>query len=117
MPTSLLIAITVLAGAFGNVLMKIGTGKLPTITFSTASLSGIFTSPYIILGAALMIGTFPFYNMVLQRLSLTIAFPLITSLMFVTATIISVLLLKETLTIVQVFGLILVIAGLFLVAR
>lgn len=105
------LVIAILAGTFGNILMKLGSKNLPESPLS------ILSSPLSLLGIALLAISFPFYSMVIQKLPLSVAFPLVTSSTLVLVVVISYFFLKEPLTFVNIFGILLLIAGLFLVAQ
>ena len=117
MPSWIAIIIAVAAGALGNVLIKAGTQKLPAVSWNPSTLGQLLTNPYVLGGILLMVATFPFYSMVLQRMSLAVAFPLMTSAMFILATILSHFIFKDALTGMNILGIFIVILGLWLVAR
>ena len=116
MSTIFLIAISILAGAFGNILIKIGSKNLPTVIDGTI-VQKVLTNPSLVVGVLLMAAMFPFYTLALQRMSLSVAFPLITSSTFLVVALISYFFLKEPLTFVNILGILLLIAGLWLVAQ
>lgn len=117
MPTPLLIIIAILAGSFSNVLIKIGTGQIPAVSVSWGSLVKIATNPYIVVGVFLTVVTFPAYTAIYQRMTLGQAFPLITSSMFLVATLVSALFLKEALTPLNYLGIVVVVLGIWLMTR
>lgn len=116
MSTFVLVTISILAGALGNVLIKIGTKTLPQ-TLDGSIVQKVLSNPSLILGVLLMVGMFPFYTLALQRMSLSVAFPLITSATFIVVALISYSFLKEPLTLVNILGILLLVAGLWLVAQ
>ena len=107
----LALAITILAGTFGNLLIKLGSSGLPSNPLA------IIAQPKVLGGVLLLTLSFPFYSMVIQKLPLSVAFPLITSSTFVLVVLISYFFLKEPLTVPNFLGILLLIAGLFLVAQ
>ncbi|MBI4239753.1 EamA family transporter [Candidatus Uhrbacteria bacterium] len=113
MLTTLILAIAVLTGALGNVLLKIGTRALP----STLDIGKILSNPMLIIGVLVMISSFPFYTLTLQRMSLGIAVPLLSSLTFLAVLVISYFVLKEPLTLTNFFGILVLIAGIWLIAQ
>lgn len=105
------LAIAIVAGALGNILIKIGSRGLSDHPLA------ILSSPISLIGIVVLIASFPFYSQVLQKLPLSTAFPLVTSSSFILAALVSYFFLKEPLTAMNFFGMLLVIAGLFLVAQ
>lgn len=105
--------------AFANVFLKFGTQKLPELTVGNlaANLSRILANVWILLGALLFIANFPLYNLILQRMKLSIAFPLITSSAFAVALIVSVFVFHESLRLSQYAGFGLLIVAIWLLAK
>lgn len=105
------LAIAILAGTFGNIFIKLGGSG------ASSNPLAILGQPWTLAGVALLTGSFPFYSIVIQKLPLSLAFPLITSTTFVLVILISYFFLKEPLTLVNILGILLLIAGLFLAAQ
>ena len=115
MQTFIILVITILTNAFANIFLKIGTQKLPALDFK--NMGKLLSNPWILLGAFLFIVNFPLYNMILQRMKLSIAFPLITSTAFAVAIIVSIFIFHEGLKTPHYVGLVLLIIALWLLAR
>lgn len=115
MPLAAIIVINIILGALANILLKIGSMRLPPLT--VANFWKITISPIIIIGIVLFILNFPLYSLILQKMKLAIAFPLITSLTFLAATIIAVVYLKEGLSPWQYMGIVVLAIGLWLLAK
>lgn len=115
MQTIIVLILNVIVGALANVFLKIGTMRLPDLTYS--NIIKIVGSPFIIFGVLLFILNFPLYSFVLQKMKLGVAFPLVTSLTFIMVVLISAFYFKEWLNWIQYLGLILLITGLWLLAR
>lgn len=115
MQTTIILIITILSNALANVFIKLGTEKLPAL--DAHNFWRIFTNVWIMLGALLFATNFPLYNMVLQRMKLSVAFPLITTSAFAAALIVSVFVFHESLRMPHFFGLGLLIIALWLLAR
>ncbi|MFH1194049.1 MAG: EamA family transporter [bacterium] len=113
----LMFALAVGANAIGTILIKIGTGKIGDISFSSASILDILKNIYILGGLFLYTASFPAYNYILQKLNVSVAFPIFTSVSFAAVVIISFFFLKESISILQAAGLLLVIGGIVLLAR
>ncbi len=115
MSTALIVILTIVMNALANVFLKLGSQKLPALDLQ--NFWRIFTNAWIMLGAFLFVANFPLYNMVLQKMKLSIAFPLITSSAFAVALIISVFVFHESLRVPQYVGLLLLTIGVWLLAR
>lgn len=112
----LIFALAVVGNAIGTILIKFGTGKIPPIGFSIESILAILKNFYILGGILLYAASFPAYNYILQKLNASIAFPVFTSASFAIVVILSFLFMKETLSVLQLLGLILVMGGIALLA-
>jgi len=112
----LIFGATVLINVIGTVLIKFGSSKISSINLSLASIWSIISNWHILLGIALYAGSFPAYSYILQKMSVSVAYPIFTSLSFAGVVVISVLFLKESLTMMQFFGLALVIGGIVLLS-
>ncbi len=112
MSTPLLVAISVIIGALGNIFVKLGTKTLPT----TLDIPKIIYNPILMLGVLFMVVSFPLYSMVLGRMNLSIAFPLNFSLTFLIVVAASYLFLKEPLTLVNFLGIICLVIGMWLIS-
>lgn len=118
MPTVLLIILTILANALANVFLKIGADSLRPQT-NGPLLDGFLAlvrNPWVLLGAFLFVTNFPLYNILLQRVRLAIAYPLVTTAAFALTIIISALFLKERLMVGQYVGLALLSIAIWLMA-
>ncbi len=115
MQTFFLVVIAVASGAIGNLLIKLSSQSLPqAITFE--AMGKMFTNPMLLVGILFLAGSFPAYSLVLQRLPLSLGFPLVQNLAFVTLLVVSYFFLKEQLTFINLVGILLLIVGLFLAA-
>lgn len=112
MTVALVFAAAIAANAIGTVLIKIGTSKIPPVSLSLTSLADIIFNFYILAGVGLYIFSFPAYSFILQKLNVSVAFPIFTSLSFVAVVLLSSFWLRESLTILQIFGLLLVVGGI-----
>lgn len=119
MQTTIILILTILANAFANVFIKLGTQKLPALTAGNlaGNLGKIITNGWIMLGALLFVTNFPLYNLILQKMKLSVAFPLITSSAFAVAVIVSVFVFHEGLRLPHYAGLVLLVVALWLLAR
>ncbi len=118
MQTTIFVIITILANAFANIFLKMGADRLPPLAGGNLVQNAIkfISSPYILIGALLFATNFPMYNIVLQRLKLSIAFPLVTTTAFALTVVISVFFFKEALSAAQYGGLLLLAVAIWLIA-
>ncbi|MBI2551728.1 hypothetical protein HYW17_00295 [Candidatus Uhrbacteria bacterium] len=119
MQTTIILIITILANALANVFIKLGTKTLPALEPANLiqNLGKIVTNGWIMLGALLFVTNFPLYNLILQRMKLSIAFPLITSSAFAVAVVVSVFVFHEGLKVPHYAGLGLLVIAVWLLAR
>lgn len=119
MQTAVILIITVLANALANVFIKLGVQKLPALQAANLipNLGKIFTNVWILAGAFLFVTNFPLYNLLLQRMRLAIAYPLITSLAFAVAVLAAVFIFHEGLRAPHYVGLALLVIAVWLLAR
>lgn len=112
----LIFAIAIAANTAGTILIKLGSSRISAIDFSLASVLNILSNWHILSGIALYAASFPAYSYILQKLSVSVAYPVFTSISFAAVILMSSLFLKESLTILQFFGLALVVGGIILLA-
>lgn len=115
MRIAIILILNIIVGAVANVFLKKGSLALPPLTLT--NWWKIIASPWIVIGVILFIINFPLYSVILQKMKLAIAFPLITSLTFVMVVLISLLILKESLTIAQYIGIVILIVGIWFLAK
>ena len=113
-----LLGLAVLFNALANVTIKWamhGESSLFAEGFSTA-VKGLAVNYWLWAGLALFGLAFVLYSLVLTRVNLSIAYPVMTSLGLVIISLVSVLVFKEVITGVQAGGLLLIIIGVWLVS-
>ena len=110
----LVLAMTLNAAA--NVLLKIGAMQIGAL--SEPGLVGRFvTNYYLLAGLALFALNVAFYAAALTRLQLSLAYPVMMAGGILIIVTISILFLRETLSALQMLGLLFVIVGLVLITR
>lgn len=117
MPTYIIVALAIAMGALGNFFIKIGSKALPTTALSTENILKIATNIPLIIGIICLFASFPFYSMTMQRMNLGIAFPLVQNVTFAVLLVLSYFFLRESLTLINFLGIILIMVGLILAAR
>jgi len=115
----LMLAFTIFANAFANIFVKIGVAKIPTVTAKNflQSIPKILLNPFILLGALLLIVSFPAFSLVLQKMNLSVAYPALVVGAIIIVTIFSFLFFKESISLVQFLGLAFIMAGIWLLFK
>ena len=112
----LFLALALVLNATANVLLKIGAARLGGL--EEPGLPGrLIANPHLLAGLSLFALNVIFYLLALTRLSLSIAYPIMTAGGVVIIVAASVLLLQEALSMRQGLGLLLLILGIVLVAE
>lgn len=115
----LFLIIALILNAFANVLMKIGAihnGKAALVSGFPEKIIFFMKNPYLMVGIFLFGLNIIFYFFALTKIKLSIAYPIMTSGGFLIISIVSVLFFKESLSSVQIFGIILLVTGITLVS-
>ncbi|MBD0378920.1 EamA family transporter [Paenibacillus sedimenti] len=109
---------SILLGAVGQVLMKLGATKLnmAAATSFFAKLLTMFTQPYIIAGLFCYGLSAVFWIFGLTRLQLSAAYPMVAA-GYVIVFILAVFLFKETVSLVKIGGLLMIIMGVIVLAK
>jgi multidrug transporter EmrE-like cation transporter len=113
----LILAAAILLNASANVLIKIGMLKVGQGPNLKGVLFRAAVQPAVLFGIICFGLALAAYSLVLSRLSLSIAYPVNVSLGLIIVVISSYFLLNESITFVQILGFILIISGVYLVAR
>ena len=109
--------ISIVLNALANILMKAGAIQQQPTDSMVGYLWQMGTNLYVI-GGVLCFGlALAAYNFVLGRINLSVAYPINTSLGYVLVILASWLLFRENLSLVQVGGIGLIVAGVWLVAQ
>jgi multidrug transporter EmrE-like cation transporter len=113
------IVIAVLTGTFAQTMMKLGTrqlgafGEMPFFTY----LFKLLTTPLILFAIASYGFGVIFYMFMLSRLDLSFLYPVMTALGLISTTAISATVLGERVSVARLGGIVLMVAGVFLVSR
>lgn len=116
-----LVAICIVFGAVGQILMKNGMSQVGEIgglgkLVSPATIFRIFTNVFVVGGLALYAIAAFLWLGALSRLNVSFMYPLL-SLGYVLAAVLGVMFLKENVTALRWGGIVLVVAGSFLILR
>lgn len=113
----LLLALAIVFNALANIVLKWAMRGQAGVNESGASIiKGLMTNYWAWGGIALFGLAFVLYSVVLTKINLSVAYPVMTSMGLVIISIVSVLTFKEVITSWQLVGLILIIAGVWLVS-
>lgn len=115
----LFLILVILANAFANIFIKLGVNRLPNLAGKGLwfGISKIVTSPLVLLGAFLLVASFPLFSYVLQKINLSIAYPALVVGAIIIVAIFSALFLKESISYIQVIGIFLIMGGIWLLFR
>ena len=112
----MLILFSIGLAAVGQIILKIGMDKLGQIGFSLEQLISTFTNP-IVLGGLFFYGvSLILWLIVLSREQLSFVYPMV-ALSYVVTTVLARLILKEDVPALRWFGLLVIMAGIVMVAR
>jgi drug/metabolite transporter (DMT)-like permease len=120
MITYVLLFVSIILTVAAQVLIKLGMTKIGVVEFSLRNfldlIPKVFTNLYLFLGLVSLGFGFMFWLLVLSKLKLSVAIPF-TSLNYILVLFFSWLFLRETISLMQFAGVVLVIFGLVLIAR
>ncbi|AUX21440.1 hypothetical protein SOCEGT47_019240 [Sorangium cellulosum] len=114
----LFLIIALLFNATANILMKLASRRVPSMEGLSLVQKGVAlaTNVHLVLGLVLFASNILFYVLALKRINLSIAYPIMSSGGFLIISVFSVYYLRETLTALQVGGIVLIAAGIAMVA-
>ncbi len=116
-PYYIALACALTANACANILIKIGMRDgLPTGVGLVGILRGVLVNPMVLSGIVLFGLNIVCYAYALSRIPLSTAYPIMTSLGFLIVILASTLMLHETLSAIQIAGIVLILAGVTMVA-
>lgn len=115
-----LILLSVLINTSAQILLKQGMNKIGYFNFTLPDLlpvlAKIALNPYIIGGLCCYVASVLVWLLVLSRVPVSYAYPMV-SLGYITTVLAAVLLFNETLTLSRVLGIVIIIAGVYLVSK
>lgn len=114
--TYIIFIIAITLNAVANILLKVGAEKTKESNNIFELLLGMVTNPVTILAILCFAAGMAAYNYVLMKTNLSVAYPIMTSVGYIIVLLASWLFLKETLTILQISGILLIVAGVWMVA-
>jgi drug/metabolite transporter (DMT)-like permease len=111
-----IIFIPILMSAVAQIILKLGLGDLSTKSGPINFLLKALTSPGVIIGLIIYALGAMLWLIVLSREDVSFAFPLV-SLAYVIAIVLSAVILKEEITLPKIIGSLIIIVGIFIIAR
>ncbi|CAN92295.1 putative Conserved membrane protein [Sorangium cellulosum So ce56] len=114
----LFLIIALVFNATANILMKLASRRVPSmegLSLVEKALA-LVTNYHLVLGLVLFASNILFYVLALKRINLSIAYPIMSSGGFLLISVFSVYFLHETLTGLQIGGIVLIAAGIALLA-
>lgn len=115
--TYVVLGISIVLNATANILMKAGALKPRENSQAIDVLINMATNPIIWGGICCFALGLAAYNYALIKMNLSVAYPLNTSVGYVLVILASFVLFKENLSIIQISGIGLIVAGVWMVAR
>jgi multidrug transporter EmrE-like cation transporter len=112
----IILGVAIFLNALANVLIKIGVMD-KGVKFNMEMPIAVITTPAIVGGILSFVFALAAYGYVLSKMNLSIAYPLMTSIGFMIVILASWLILKESITPVQVMGFLFILSGVWMVAK
>ncbi|HTN84156.1 MAG TPA: EamA family transporter [Sorangium sp.] len=114
----LFLIIALVFNATANILMKLASRRVEPMEGLSLVQKGLAlaTNYYLVLGLLLFASNILFYVLALKRINLSIAYPIMSSGGFLIISVFSVYYLRETLTTLQIGGIVMIAAGIAMVA-
>jgi len=117
----ILVALCVILGAFGQILMKGGMSQVGSIgsagqLFNLGTMFHMFTNPRVLSGLFLYGVSAIMWLGALSQLDVSFMYPML-SLGYVVAAILAFIFLKENITLLRGVGIVVVVIGCFLISR
>lgn len=111
------LGVAIVLNATANILIKVGMRRIPEGAKPPTLLISALSQPAFWGGIGLFGLALAAYSLVLSRLNLSIAYPLMVSLGLIIVVLVSYFLLKESIAMIQILGFVLIVAGVWMVAR
>lgn len=111
------LALAIVFNATANILIKVGMNKIGETRGIMELVQKALMQPQLIAGIFSFIMAFVSYSYILTKLNLSIAYPIMVSMGLVIVVTVSYVWLNESINVTQVLGFILIIAGVWMVAK
>lgn len=116
MKNFVLILTSIIMGAAGQILLKMGANKLGSIDTSLGGLFSIFKNFYIWIGLTLFGLSFLLWVMILTKNDLSYVYPMV-SISYIVIILASKFLFNEPFTLNKIIGIIAIISGVFIINK
>lgn len=114
------ILLSVLMVATGQLVLKAGLNRLGSLSFQTNEIFQtfftIFTSPLVVLGFLLFIGSSVLWLVALSKADLSFAYPML-SISYATVAFLSILIFNEPFSWTKGLGVVIIVIGVFLMSK
>ena len=110
-------ALAIICNASANIFMKVGMKRVGEGGTLVQTVSGAVVQPFVWVGVVSFALALVFYSVVLSRINLSIAYPLMVSLGLIIVIGASYFFLAESIKAAQIVGFVLIIAGVWLVSK
>jgi multidrug transporter EmrE-like cation transporter len=117
MNTYVILGLAIIFNAMANIFMKIGIVRVDDNSDIFSLTLKSIAQPIVPLGIIFFILALICYLYVLSKLNLSIAYPIMTSMGFFIVISVSWVFLKESITTIQIVGFVLILTGVWMVAR
>ncbi|MFZ5596412.1 MAG: DMT family transporter [Bacillota bacterium] len=120
MRTYIILSIAILLNAGANIMIKAAMKKSPIILEQGAILQAFaqaIKNPHLIAGVALFGLALAAYSVVLSRINLSVAYPIMTGAGFLLVFLVSALYFKENITAVHILGSTLILMGVWVLGK
>ncbi|MDF2531561.1 MAG: transporter [Clostridia bacterium] len=111
-----LILTSIIMGAVGQILLKVGANRLGSINFNIEGLLSIIKNYYIIIGLVLFGTSFLLWVKILTKNDLSYVYPMV-SISYIIIILASRFLFNEPFTINKIIGIIAIICGVFIINK
>ena len=115
-----LIMLAVVFNTAAQLFLKVGMERIGEFVFSWSNAVPVFlqiiVNPWIVSGTAIYVGSMAVWLLVLSRAPVSMAYPM-SSIGYVTSAIAAYYLLSENLSPIRILGILVIIVGVFMIAR
>lgn len=113
----IILGLSIVFNATANILIKVGMNRLGKVGGVFMMVKKAIVEPALVLGVFSFVLALAGYSFVLTKLNLSVAYPIMISMGLIIVVLASYFLLNESISGFQILGFLLIIAGVWLVAR
>ena len=115
--TVIILIIAIVFNALANILIKVGMLKAGKLESISVLIKYALSQPFLYAGVVSFGLALVAYSIVLSKLNLSVAYPIMVSMGLIIVVLVSYFALKETINFLQITGFIFIITGVWMVAR